>query len=327
MSDLKLWLEGLGLGKYLKAFQGHDVDLSVVPDLTDEDLEKIGLSLGHRRKFLAAAAKLRAEAPSLVEPMDHSPTQPRTATERRQVTVVFVDVVGSTALGAKLDPEDLLRLLRRYREECVAVTQKYEGFVAQYLGDGMLVYFGFPQGQEHAAERAVRAALEIVEVVSRIKRPDELPLRCRIGIATGMVISSEASVGARGEGTVVGDTPNIAARLQSLAEPGCVLVGPITYQLTKHFFEFSFAGAHEIKGFREPVAVWKVIGEAATETRFAAVVDLGSFDAGKVPLTLKDSLTARLDRLDRAAASSAACRSGFESSHAATYRSAYVDDS
>ena len=138
----------------------------------------------------------------------HRPTR-GVPTERRQVTVVFVDVVESTALSAELDPEDLLRLLRRYREECVAVIEKYEGFVAQYLGDGMLVYFGFPQAQEHAAERAVRAALEIVKAVSQIKRPDKLSLQCRIGIATGMVISTEFSVGTHGEETVVGDAPNL----------------------------------------------------------------------------------------------------------------------
>ena len=209
MSDLKVWLEGLGLGRYVEAIAGHDVDLSVVPDLTEEDLEKIGLSLGHRRKFLAAAAKLPTEAASLVEPMGNPPPDPRSPTERRQVTVVFVDVVESTALSAELDPEDLLRLLRRYREKCVAVIEKYEGFVAQYFGDGMLVYFGFPQAQEHAAERAVRAALEIVKAVSQIKRPDKLSLQCRIGIATGMVVSTEFSVGTHGEETVVGDAPNL----------------------------------------------------------------------------------------------------------------------
>jgi class 3 adenylate cyclase len=181
MSDLKQWLEELGLGKYLKAIEGHDVDLSVVPDLTEGDLEKIGLSLGHRRKFLAAAAKLRAEAPSLVEPMDHSPTQPRTATERRQVTVVFVDVVGSTALGAKIDPEDLLLLLRRYREECVAVIRKYEGFVAQYLGDGMLVYFGFRKAK--STQPSGLSGLHSKS--SKLSVESNVQMSCRCDVAPG----------------------------------------------------------------------------------------------------------------------------------------------
>jgi class 3 adenylate cyclase/ABC-type lipoprotein export system ATPase subunit len=179
--------------------------------------------------------------------------------------------VGSTALGNELDPEDLIRLLRQYREACIASIGKYDGYIAQYLGDGILVYFGFPQAMEHAAERAVRAGLETVEMVGRLKRPDGLPLQCRVGIATGLVVTGEASgVGTAGEETVVGDTPNLAARLQSTAEPDCVLVGPSTHRLTADFFEYSFVGEQAIKGFSEPVLVWKALHESATESRFAA---------------------------------------------------------
>jgi class 3 adenylate cyclase/ABC-type lipoprotein export system ATPase subunit len=266
MSDIDIWLQNLGLEKYGEVLASHDIDLAVAPDLTDQDLEKLGLSLGHRRKFIAAAARLRAAAPAVAS----APAQPAPV-ERRQVTVVFIDLVGSTALARKLDPEDLILLLRRYREACVAVIGKYDGFIAQYLGDGILVYFGFPQAQEHAAERAVRAALEIVETVGQLKQPDGPPLQCRLGIATGLVVAGEASgVGAAGEETVVGDTPNLAARLQSLAKPDCVLVGPSTHQLTADFFEYSFSGEHAIKGFREPVSIWKALRESATESRFAA---------------------------------------------------------
>ena len=271
--SIKLWLEGLGLEKYNEILANHDIDLAVAPDLTEQDLDQLGLSLGHRRKFLTAAAKLRsATAFSSAASAQSQPlSQPTPSVERRQVTVVFIDLVGSTALGSELDPEDLIRLLRTYREACIASIGKYDGHIAQYLGDGILVYFGFPQAMEHAAERAVRAGLETVEKVGQLKRPDGLPLQCRVGIATGLVVTGEASgVGTAGEETVVGDTPNLAARLQSTAEPDCVLVGPSTHRLTADFFEYSFVGEQAIKGFSEPVLVWKALHESATESRFAA---------------------------------------------------------
>ena len=272
MSDITPWLLSLGLEKYDELLSNNDIDLAVAPDLTELDLEKLGLSLGHRRKFMAAAAKLRTEsAKSNVSEKPRPGGQPEAPVERRQMTVVFIDLVGSTSLGENLDPEDLIDLLRLYRDACLEVIGKYDGFIAQYLGDGILVYFGFPVAQEHAAERAVRAALEIVEKVERLKRPDGQPLQTRLGIATGLVVAGEAGgVGPAGEETVVGDTPNLAARLQSEAEPGCVLVSPSTHRITADFFEYSFLGTHTIKGFREPLALWKALRESATESRFAA---------------------------------------------------------
>jgi hypothetical protein len=188
MSDFRVWLQSLGLEKYCEVFASHDIDLTIAPDLTEQDLEKLGLSLGHRRKFISAAAKLRSAAISpTVESVPVQPGgEPATPVERRQVTVVFIDLVGSTTLSTGLDPEDLIRLLRQYRDACVAVIAKYDGFIAQYLGDGIMVYFGFPRAIEHAAERAVRAGLEIVDKVGRLKRPDGLPLQSRVGIATGV---------------------------------------------------------------------------------------------------------------------------------------------
>ena len=180
--------------------------------------------------------------------------------------MVFSDLVGSTALASQLDPEDMSRLLQEYRKVCAAVVSRYDGHVAQYLGDGILAYFGFPAAQEHAAERAVRAGLEIVAAVGHLKRPDGQALQSRVGIATGLVAAGTAGV--QGEQTVVGDTPNLAARLQSFAEPGCVLVGPATHQLTEAFFKYLFVGEHEVKGYRELVSVWKVLGETAIESRF-----------------------------------------------------------
>ena len=190
MSNFELWLQSVGLEKYGEVFASHDIDLAVVSDLTEQDLEKLGLSLGHRRKFMAAAAKFRAAPAS--SPVALAQAQPvdqlAPAVERRQLTVVFVDLVGSTALGSELDPEDLIQLLRQYRDACTAVIAKYDGFIAQYLGDGILVYFGFPQAQEHAAERAVRAGLDIVEKVGQLKQPDGRTLQARVGIATGLVV-------------------------------------------------------------------------------------------------------------------------------------------
>jgi class 3 adenylate cyclase len=273
MSDMRSWLTSLSLEKYEEVLAQHDIDMTVVPDLTEQDLEKLGLSLGHRRKFLAAAARLRPTgASSAIQlPLPQPSDAPTHAVERRQLTVVFVDLVGSTALSGRLDPEDLIHLLRQYRDACVASIAKYEGFIAQYLGDGVLAYFGFPQAQEDAAERAVRAGLEIVEKVRQLKQPDGQPLQARVGIVTGLAVTGGvAGVGPAGEETVVGDTPNLAARLQSLADPGCVFVGPLTHRLTADFFEFSLVGEHVIKGFREPISVWKALRESATESRFAA---------------------------------------------------------
>jgi class 3 adenylate cyclase/predicted transcriptional regulator len=273
MSDLKLWLQSLGLEKYGEVLADHDVDLNVVSDLSDQDLQELGLSLGHRRKFMAAAAKLRSVPTSQQDTAAQmAPAgQASPLVERRQVTVVFVDLVGSTALGSELDPEDIISLLRQYREACVAVIAKHDGFIAQYLGDGILVYFGFPQAQEDAAERAVRASLEIVEKLGHLKQPNGPPLQSRVGIATGLVVIGEpVGVGATGEETVVGDTPNLAARLQSLAEPNCVLVAPSTHRLTADFFEYSFLGEHSIKGFHTAIPIWKAIRESPAESRFAA---------------------------------------------------------
>jgi class 3 adenylate cyclase len=277
--DVVVWLRSLGLEKYEAAFRDNEVDDSVLPNLTAEDLKELGVTaLGHRRKLLDAIAALRTDEgaktkASAQESAGRPPSAPtiEANAERRQLTVAFIDLVGSTALGGELDPEDLIRLLGQYREACVAAIDRFEGHVAQYLGDGILVYFGFPQAQEDAADRAVQAGLEIVEKVEQLRQPDGRALQARVGIATGLVVTRGATgVGTAGEETVVGDTPNLAARLQSLADPGCVLVGPTTHQLISDFFEFSFLGEHAIKGFRDPISIWKVLGASTIESRFAA---------------------------------------------------------
>ena len=268
MNDIWNWLRGLGLEKYGEILKANDIDLDIAPVLTEGDLEQLGLSLGHRKKFLVAAASLRSDSarPALAPQASRSPQM-----ERRQVTVAFTDLVGSTALAGELDPEELNRLLQSYRDACAAVIAKFDGYVAQYLGDGVLAYFGYPLAQEHAAERAVNAGLEMVRAVARLKRPDGQALESRVGISTGLVAAGAISVaGTSREQTVVGETPNLAARLQALAMPGCVLVGPGTYRLTTDYFDYSFEGEHQLKGFAQPVAVWRTLGERATESRFAA---------------------------------------------------------
>src|SRR5689334_10562732 len=172
------WLAGIGLQQYEPLFTAHDLDLVVAPDITDADLVALGLSLGHRRRFLAAAAALKRKGTDVEAGTAHVPAAPAGGApmERRPVTVVFLDLVGSTALASRLDPEDMKSLLEAYRETAGAVVRRHEGHVAQYLGDGLLCYFGYPQAQEDAAERAVRAALEAVRAVARLQAPDGAPL-------------------------------------------------------------------------------------------------------------------------------------------------------
>ena len=270
MSDFEAWLRGLGLERHLDVLEKHDIDLDVAADLSDADLERLSLSLGHRRKFLAAAARLRASeaAPTLAATAASAATTPVRLQERRQVTVVFADLVGSAALASRLDPEDMQHLLQRYRDSCAAVVARYEGHVAQYLGDGILAYFGYPLAVEGAAERAVRAGLEITRAVGSIARPDGHLLQARLGIASGLVVSD--APGPAGEQTVVGDTPNLAARLQALATPGTVLVSESTRRLTGDFFEFARHGEHALKGYAEPQPCWTAVHERAVQSRFAA---------------------------------------------------------
>ena len=261
------WLAGIGLQQYEPLFTAHDLDLVVAPDITDADLVALGLSLGHRRRFLAAAAALKpkgVEAGAVPVPPAPASGAPM---ERRPVTVVFLDLVGSTALASRLDPEDMKALLERYREAAGAVVRRHEGHVAQYLGDGLLCYFGYPQAQEDAAERAVRAALEAVRAVARLQAPDGVPLASRAGIASGIVA---APARAAAEQTVVGDVPNLAARLQTLAAPGEVVVGAVTRALTGTFFDFEPLGSVELKGYAVPQEAWRVRAERTVVSRFAA---------------------------------------------------------
>ncbi|MGY3356637.1 class 3 adenylate cyclase/tetratricopeptide (TPR) repeat protein [Bradyrhizobium sp. GM0.4] len=259
------WLEKLGLGQYAERFAQNGIDVGVLPELMDEDFEKLGVLLGHRRKMLRAIADLDPAA------LIASPTPPQDA-ERRHLTVMFCDLVGSTALSARLDPEDMWEVIRAYRAACASVIAAYDGRIARFVGDGILVYFGYPRAHEDDAERAVRAALDTISAIGQLKTGADEGVELRIAIATGLVVVGDLISGdASEEQATVGDTPNLAARLQSLAEPGAVVVASSTRRLLGDLFTFRNLGRREVKGIAEPIAVWAVEGAIASESRFEAV--------------------------------------------------------
>jgi class 3 adenylate cyclase len=274
MIELGDWLEAQGLGQYSRIFADNDIDLDVLVDLTDGDLEKLGLSLGHRRKLLRALAKQKQES-SRRQGSDTPETRPATPeahdAERRQVTVMFCDLVGSTELANLLDPEDVGALIHRFQHACAGAITRFDGFVAKFMGDGVLAYFGYPQANEDAAEHAVSSALAIIGAIGQLRRPDGRAFQARIGIATGIVVIGDiVGEGAAREHSIIGETPNLASRLQAMADPNSILVGDNTYRLLARRFEYQSLGEHALKGFATPVRVWRVLCEAAVESRFAA---------------------------------------------------------
>jgi class 3 adenylate cyclase len=242
----------------------------VLRHLTDADLEKIGASLGHRRKILAAITELPGASPSKHEPTEGVEPKPRETAERRQVTVMFSDLVGSTALSARMDPEDLREVISAY-QKCVAETvQRFGGFVAKYMGDGVLIYFGYPQAHEDDAERAVRGGLELVSAIGGLKT--HAPLQMRVGIATGLVVVGDLiGSGASQEQAIVGETPNLAARLQGIAPPSNVVIAESTRKLVGNLFELEDLGAPDLKGISRPVRAWAVLRPSSVESRFDAM--------------------------------------------------------
>jgi class 3 adenylate cyclase len=239
MQQITDWLQKLGLGQYAQRFAENDINFTILPDLTDQDLKELGVaSLGHRRQLLRAITELNSRetvAPKRAAE-DISPVAPHETAERRQVTVMFSDLVGSTALSARMDPEDLREVISTY-QKCVAATvQRFGGFVAKYMGDGVLIYFGYPQAHEDDADRAVRAALGLIAVVSALKATT--PLQTRVGIATGVVVVGDLiGSGDAQERGIVGETPNLAARLQGIAEPSMVVIAEGTRKLLGNLFE------------------------------------------------------------------------------------------
>ena len=269
MQQIPNWLQKLGLGQYAQRFAENDITFNILPDLSDQDLEKIGVaSLGHRRQLLRAIAELKGALQ--LSPMTAAPVPPRDVAERRQVTVMFSDLVGSTALSARIDPEDLREVISAY-QKCVAETvARFGGFVAKYMGDGVLVYFGYPKAHEDDAERAVRAGLELVAAVGGLKT--HAPLQIRVGIATGLVVVGDLiGSGASQEQAIVGETPNLAARLQGLAEHNTVVIAESTRRLVGNLFELDDLGSQELKGMVGGVRAWAALGPATVESRFDAL--------------------------------------------------------
>jgi class 3 adenylate cyclase/predicted ATPase len=272
--DVAGWLRRLGLEQYEAAFRENEIDDAVLPSLTAEDLKDLGVGfVGHRRKLLDAIAAVRAEA-SAPTPLSDAPLATDKAAqdtaERRQVTVMFSDLVGSTALSARMDPEDLREVISAY-QKCVAETvRRFGGFVAKYMGDGVLIYFGYPQAHEDDAERAVRAGLELIGVVGALM--PNAPLQTRVGIATGLVVVGDLiGSGEAQERGIVGETPNLAARLQGIAEPNNVVIAEATRRLLGNLFELRDLGLKELKGIAEPVRVFAALRASSVESRFEAM--------------------------------------------------------
>ena len=270
MQQIADWLEKLGMSEYAERFAENGINVAALPHLTDQDLKDIGVLLGHRRIMLAAISKLAGAAAATPERTAQVEPKPQDSAERRQVTVMFSDLVGSTALSARMDPEDLREIISAYHK-CVAETvQRLGGFVAKFMGDGVLVYFGYRQAHEDDAERAVRAGLELVAAVSDLKT--HAPLQTRVGIATGLVVVGDLiGSGEAQERGIVGETPNLAARLQGVAEPDSVVVAESTRKLVGNLFELDDLGVQDLRGISGPVKAWAALRPSAVESRFDAL--------------------------------------------------------
>jgi class 3 adenylate cyclase len=269
--DVGEWLRALGLGRCEGAFREAEIGPDVLLDLTDSDLEKLGVPLGDRKRLLKAIASL-GSAQLLAEPKGLSPRPLSTdVAERRQLTVMFCDLLGSTALSARLDPEDMGEIISAYQDACSGAVARYDGFVAKFMGDGVLTYFGFPRAHEDDAERAVRAGLDITAAVAKLDTPASVRLNVRIGVATGIVVVGDlVGQGSAQEQAVVGETPNLAARLQALAGPGAVVIAESTRRLLGSAFELKPLGPQVLNGFDAPVPAWMVLREAEDVSRFEA---------------------------------------------------------
>ncbi|MDX1375273.1 MAG: adenylate/guanylate cyclase domain-containing protein [Burkholderiales bacterium] len=265
MHDIRQWLQARGLGQHADAFEREQLDLDALPHLTEENLKDLGLPLGHRIKLLAAIRALQEAQAATEAPAADAGAR----VERRQLTVMFCDLVGSTRLAEQLDPEELRELMRTYQSACAQAVARYEGHVAQYLGDGLMIYFGWPKAHEDDAERSVRAGLEIVQAAGQIAAPQALQVR--IGIATGDVVIGDTGAGdASVPKMAVGETPNLAARIQARAGPDKVIVADSTCRLLGGVYDLEDLGAHALKGFADPIRLWRVRGESRVDGRFAA---------------------------------------------------------
>ena len=275
MQEIADWLKTIGMSEYAQRFAENGIDVSALRHLTDQDLKDIGVLLGHRRKMLAAIAELQGVTPSKPEAVGVVEPKPQDAAERRQVTVMFSDLVGSTALSARMDPEDLREVISAY-QKCIAETVgRFGGFVAKYMGDGVLIYFGYPQAHEDDAERAVRAGLELIAAVGGLKT--HAALQTRVGIATGLVVVGDLiGSGASQEQAIVGKTPNLAARLQGIAAPNTVVIAESTRKLLGNLFDVEDLGANDLKGISGAERAWAVRRPSSVESRFEALHNGGA---------------------------------------------------
>jgi class 3 adenylate cyclase/tetratricopeptide (TPR) repeat protein len=268
--DIGSWLKGLGLGQYETTFRDNEINEKILLSLTAEDLKDLGVALvGHRRRLLDAIAALQAEPIAKTPPASAADHKKGTA-ERRQVTVMFADLVGSTALAAGMDPEDLREVVAAYHRCAGEAVRRVGGFVSQYLGDGVLVYFGYPQAHEDDPERAVRASLDLIAAVAALTT--RATLQTRVGIATGLVVVGDVvDAGGSQERGIIGETPNLAARLQGFAQPNTVVIAESTRRLLGDLFELQELGARELKGIAGPVRAWLVLRARSVESRFEAL--------------------------------------------------------
>jgi predicted ATPase/class 3 adenylate cyclase len=272
MNTIAEWLEGRGLGQYASVFAENVVDIDVLFDLTEADLERLGIPLGDRKRILKAIADYQQSSTPRTSVTATTVASPRSKAERRHLTVLFCDLVGSTGFALELDPEELSGVIRRFQDTCAAVIKHFGGYIGRFMGDGLLVYFGYPQAHEDDAERAVRAGLDIVGKVGQLLLPSGERLQVRVGIATGLVVVGETiGEGSVQEQAVFGETPNLAAHLQQVAAPNSVLVASSTHRLLGGMFVCADLGRVEIKGKSKPVAAWRVIGESVVESRFEAI--------------------------------------------------------
>jgi class 3 adenylate cyclase/predicted ATPase len=266
MANIKRWLEGLRLGQYAESFAANNIDFNVLPDLTEAELEALGLSLGDRKRLRRAIDSLTSDIdqalPSTIAPPITEPYG-----ERRQITVMFCDLVGSSEM---LDAEDFYNALHVYRNACVQVIRRFEGFIAEYIGDGILAYFGYPVTHEGEAERAVRAGLAVLRSIPQMASEAKTGLEARIGIATGIVvIGYELGPGATAHVAITGKTPNLAARIKEIAQPGSMVIAETTQRLVAAQFEHEFLGEQRFKGISKPVHAWRVVRELSDVEKIA----------------------------------------------------------
>lgn len=284
MPNIVEWLHSIGLERYVEVFAQNDIELDILPDLSDADLEQLGVTLGDRRRLIRSIATL-GQAATPVGPGTPELTAPSLAAipggeaERRLLTVLFCDMVGSTALSARMDPEDVREIIGRYQMVCGEVIARFGGHIARYVGDGILAYFGYPLAQEEDPRRAVQAGLDIVEAVQALSldfASSEVEIAVRVGLNTGVVIAGDIGSGQfRDTMAIVGEAPNIAARLQEMAKPGTVVVGQSTHRLVEGLFVFDCLGSHVLKGMDAPCAVYRVREASGLHSRFEAMAIRG----------------------------------------------------